>query len=104
MPDVDAIAVLLGFGVGMAASGLFFAGLSLGLRWALKMRYPVLVLVPSFLLRAAMLLGAGWWLVRVASPSWSLPAFMLAFFVVRATVLHWARRGGAGVAQRQEAG
>lgn len=94
MPDVDARSVLLGLGLGLLASGLFFAGLGWGLRRALCARQPALVLLPSFVLRTALLLGAGWWLTRVSQPLWSLPAYMLAFFLVRGVALRLARGGG----------
>ncbi|MCK9515807.1 MAG: ATP synthase subunit I [Ottowia sp.] len=102
MPDFDTRAVLLGLGVGLAASSLFFAGLGWGLRWALRVRQPVLVLLPSFLLRAALLLAAAWWLARAASPLWSLPAYMLAFFLVRGVALRRARRGQGNVPVNME--
>lgn len=97
MPDVDARAALLGLGVGLLASGLFFAGLGWSLRWALRSRRPVLVLLPGFLLRAALLLATAWWLAQVSNPLWSLPAYMLAFFLVRGVALRRARRGGLAV-------
>ncbi len=104
MPDVDPRAVLLGFGLGLLASGLFFAGLAWSLRRALRARYPALVLVSSFVLRAGLLLGAGWWLTRAASPLSSLPAYVLAFFLVRAAALRWARRGQAAMLTEPEGG
>lgn len=96
MPDFDARALLLGLGAGLVASGLFFAGLAWGLRWALRTRLPALVLLPSFLLRAALLLGVAAWLARATNPLWALPAYMLAFFLVRFVALRLARSGAAG--------
>lgn len=97
MPEMDVRAALLGLGIGLLVSGLFFAGLGWSLRWALRSRWPFLVLLPGFLLRAALLLATAWWLSRVSNPLWSLPAYMLAFFLVRGVALRWARRGGAAV-------
>lgn len=95
MPDIPWLAVLRGLGLGALASGVFFAGLAWGLQRALRARQPALVLLPSFLLRAALLLGAGWWLTLQRHPAWSLPAYVLAFFIVRAVALQRARRGSA---------
>ena len=103
MPEINAPAAMLGFFAGLVASGLFFAGLAWGMRRALRMRHPAAVLLLSFLLRAALLLGVGWWLARGASPVVSLLAYMLAFFVVRAVALRRARRGNAGSPDRREA-
>lgn len=95
MPDFDAQALLLGLGAGLASSSLFFAGLGWSLRRALRTRLPVLILLPSFLLRAALLLGAAAWLARSANPLWALPAYALAFFLVRSVAVRRARTGAA---------
>jgi F1F0 ATPase subunit 2 len=93
--------IVEGFGLGVLASGVFFAGLAWGLRHALQARRPALVLIASFLLRAGLLIGAGWWLARHSQPVWSVPAFALAFFMVRAVAVRRARRGTPRLASQE---
>lgn len=94
MIDVDLGSLLGGLGTGAAASALFFAGLAWGLRRALRARRPAPWLLLSFLLRAALLLGAALWLSRwAAAPLWAWLGFALAFFGVRALALRRARAG-----------
>ncbi|HRN74288.1 ATP synthase subunit I [Ottowia sp.] len=95
MAEIPWQAVVQGLGLGILVSGLFFAGLAWSLRHALRARRPALVLLPSFLLRAGLLLGAGWWLMQHGNAAWSLLAYVLAFFVVRTMALRHARRGSA---------
>jgi F1F0 ATPase subunit 2 len=95
MPELDPQALLLGLGLGLAASTLFFGGLGWGLRRALRARHPGPILALSFVLRAAVLLGVAGWLLRLTHPLSSLPAYLLAFFLVRGVALRWARRGSA---------
>ncbi len=95
MADIPWRAVLTGLGLGAVVSGVFFAGLAWSLRHALRARRPALVLIASFLLRAGLLLGGGWWLMQHGHPTWSLLAYALAFFIVRAVALQRARRGSA---------
>lgn len=95
MADVPWQAVLTGLALGLLVSSAFFAGLAWSLRHALRARRPALLLLMSFLLRAALLLGAGWWLARHSQPLWSLLAYGLAFFAVRSVALQRARRGSA---------
>ena len=91
MPELDPRAILLGLGLGIILSSFFFIGLDWSLRWALRARQPALVLVLSFVLRSAVLLIVAWWLARQPGALWSLPAYMLAFFLVRSLVLRRAR-------------
>ena len=95
MAELPWRAILEGFGLGVLASGVFFAGLAWSLRHALGARRPALLLLASYLLRAGLLLGAGWWLMLRSNSPWSLLAYLLAFFIVRSVVWPRARRRNA---------
>lgn len=104
MIEFDGQAMLLGLLLGLPVSAFFFAGLAWGMRRALRARHPAPLLLLSFLLRAGVLLGAGLWLTGVAQPLSALPAYMLAFLLVRTAALRWARRQvGAGTGSGGEA-
>lgn len=87
----------LGLVLGLLASGLFFSGLAVGIRRALRSPRPMWILLFSFVCRVAMLVGLALWLIRVAHPLWSPAAYMLAFFIVRMLVLRRARSGVVAV-------
>jgi|SRR5690554_483135 len=86
---VDWNAVLMGFFVGLPVSLLFFAGLALSVRLALRSTRPAGLLLVSALGRIGMLLAVGFWLG--AANSWSLAGYALAFFLLRLIVIVRAR-------------
>ena len=92
MIQIDWNFVVLGLVLGTAAGALFFAGLGLGLRLALRSGQPVRVLMLSATLRIAALLGIGWLVVSQGGP-WALAGFALSFLVVRTIATMVARAG-----------
>lgn len=95
MAGIDAQALLAGLAAGAFASALFFAGLAWGIRQALRTRHPAWILVASFLVRSALLLGLGLWVVRTWHPLWALAGYAGAFLVVRAVAVRSGRQPGA---------
>ncbi|MBW0148387.1 ATP synthase subunit I [Marinobacter arenosus] len=87
-------ATLIGFGVGVATSVLFFAGLMLGIRMALQIGRPATVLLPSAALRIAILLGAGWVITGQGTDGWALAGYVAGFFLVRFVAIRMARVPG----------
>lgn len=89
MVIVDWPGALMGFGVGLAVSILYFAGLAVSIRVALGSSRPTAVLLPSALVRIALLLAVGWLVTGGATLIWAFAGYGLAFFLVRslATVL-----------------
>ena len=87
----DSMALLLGALAGFVVSGLYFAGLAIGVRAALRRSNPVGLLVLSAVVRMAALIGAGWGMVMLGG-LWAALGFAVAFFVARfiATRLAWA--------------
>ncbi len=82
MMSFDWSAVVLGLAIGTATGVVFFAGLGLGMRMALRAAKPVAVLVLSAALRISALLGIGWFVVGQGGP-WSLLGYAAAFIIVR---------------------
>jgi hypothetical protein len=79
------------FGAGMlagtAAGVLYFAGLAWGVRLALRRRCTVSVLLPSAVIRIALLLAAGWATAQLGAAAlvgFALSFLALRFFVVAA--------------------
>lgn len=92
MSTLDWPALLLGMLLGLGISGLFFWGLSVGIRRALGAQHPAGTLLVSFLLRMTLLLGIGFALAALSASLWPLIGYVLAFFVVRWQVIRRARR------------
>ena len=90
MIQIDWNFVVLGLVLGTIAGALFFAGLGLGLRLALRSGQPVRVLMLSATLRIAALLGVGWLVVSQGGP-WAFAGFALSFLVVRTIATMVAR-------------
>ena len=90
MMSVDWTAVTLGLAVGVFASAVFFAGLAVGIRRALRGANPVTVLALSATLRIAALLGVGWVVVERGGP-WAGLGFAFAFLVARLIATAFAR-------------
>lgn len=86
---VDWPDALMGFGVGVTVSVLYFAGLAVTVRFALRSSRPTAVLLPSAVVRIVLLLAAGWLVTDRATLMWAFLGFGVAFFLVRslATVL-----------------
>ncbi len=80
---IDWHVVITGFGAGVAVSILYFLGLALSVRLALRLTRPVSVLLPSGALRIGGLLAAGWWVTEGGRLGWALAGYALAFFLVR---------------------
>lgn len=91
MIEFDARALLIGLALGLPASALYFGGLAWGLRRALKSRAPGALLLLSFLVRAALLLGLALWAVRLGPPLWLLAGYLAAFVLVRQLAVRRAR-------------
>lgn len=80
----------LGAIIGAVAAALFFAGLGLGMRLALRSTRTSSVLLLSAVLRIAGLLGIGWLVSQ--SGATALAGFALAFVAVRFAAVTIARR------------
>lgn len=80
--------------LGFAVSGLYFAGLRLGVRIATSGTPAAAVLLVSAALRIALLLLAGWGAARLGV--WCAVGFASAFLVTRVAVVAWTRRALAG--------
>ncbi|WP_417565157.1 ATP synthase subunit I [Marinobacter sp.] len=89
MMIVDWPDALMGFGVGVTVSILYFAGLAVTVRFALGSSRPTAVLLPSAVVRIVLLLAAGWLVTDGATLAWAFAGYGVAFFLVRslATVL-----------------
>lgn len=89
MITADWVAIHTGFWVGIVASTLFFAGLAVSVRWALRTGRPGVILLPSAGVRIALLLGVGWWVTGAGADGWAFAGYVAAFFLVRliATVI-----------------
>ena len=92
MIHIDWAMMAVGLAVGAVMSALFFTGLGLGMRAALRSAQPVRVLLLSAGLRISCLLGVGWLVVVQAGP-WSLLGYAAAFAIVRAIATMVARAG-----------
>ncbi len=96
MMIVDWPDALLGFGVGVAVSILYFAGLAVSVRLALGSSRPSALLLPSALVRIGLLLAVGWLVTDGATLVWAFAGYGVAFFLVRflATLLARTPRPG----------
>ncbi|MDW7745904.1 hypothetical protein [Halomonas sp.] len=88
---IDWHAVITGFGTGVAVSILYFVGLALSIRLAMRLIRPVSVLLPSAALRIGLLLWAGWLVTEGGTLGWAFAGYALAFFLVRFTATLMAR-------------
>ncbi|MEQ6888996.1 ATP synthase subunit I [Halomonas sp. CS7] len=95
MMTIDWHAVITGFGAGIAVSILYFLGLALSVRLALRRPRPVVVLLPSAALRIGGLLAAGWWVTDGGTLGGAFVGYALAFFLVRFIATLMARTPGA---------
>ncbi|MGO5000372.1 N-ATPase subunit AtpR [Oceanisphaera sp. W20_SRM_FM3] len=91
MSSLDWPALLLGLLLGLAINSLFFWGLNFGIQRALDAQNPAGILLVSFLLRMALLLGIGFALAALSASLWPLIGYVLTFFVVRWQAIRRAR-------------
>lgn len=84
MNSIDWSLFVTGLTIGVIASAVFFAGLGWGMRLALRTARPMAVLLPSAVLRIALLLIVGWWVATLGATA--MLGFALGFVVLR-TVL-----------------
>ncbi len=80
----------LGALAGVITGALFFVGLALGMRLALRSGRTASVLISSATLRIGALLGIGWLVAQKGATA--LAGFALAFVVVRFVAVTIARR------------
>lgn len=90
MIPFDGISLVLGLIAGAVASAAFFAGLALGMRFALRAANPVPILMLSAIVRMAALLGLGW-LTATLGGMWAFAGFALAFMLTRLIVIRVTR-------------
>lgn len=83
MMIVDWPDALMGFGAGVAVSVLYFAGLAVSVRVALRTSRPAAVLFPSAVLRIGLLLAVGWLVTDGATLVWAFAGYGVAFLLVR---------------------
>jgi len=83
--EIDWTAFVFGAGAGLVVGTLFFAGLALGMRLALRVARPMAVLLPSSVIRIALLLATGWWIAGQGATA--LVGFALAFIALRFVLL-----------------
>ena len=82
----------LGLSLGLAISRVFFWGLNFGIQRSLTAPKPAAILLLSFMLRMALLLGIGFALSALSASLWPLIGYVLAFFMVRWRAIRRARR------------
>lgn len=81
MIGIDWGALMLGLAAGAGVSTLFFAGLSFGMRIALRATQPTAILLLSASLRIALLLAVGWLVVQTGG--WAFFGYAVSFLLVR---------------------
>ncbi|MEM5493022.1 ATP synthase subunit I [Hoeflea sp. AS16] len=90
MIDIDWTAAMLGFGIGTVMGVVFFVGLAVGIRRALRTKTPIGILTLSAAVRLAAFLGVGWVVVSQGGP-WAGLGYGIAFLVVRLVATTLAR-------------
>ena len=89
MTGIDWAALLSGLAAGAAACTVFFAGLALGMRIALRAARPAAILLLSAGLRIALLLGIGWFVAQEGI--WAFVGYGVSFLLVRQIAIALAR-------------
>lgn len=87
---VDWTAAMLGFAVGTVMGIVFFVGLAVGIRRALRTKTPIGILTLSAAVRLVGFLGIGWVVVSQAGP-WAGLGYGIAFLIVRFVATTLAR-------------
>lgn len=90
MTEIDLGALLLGLAAGASMSALFFVGLNLGMRIALRAARPTPILLFSAGVRIGLLLAAGWLVAQVGI--WAFGGYAVAFLLVRYLAIIYTRR------------
>jgi F1F0 ATPase subunit 2 len=83
MIGIDWGSLVYGLGAGIAMSTLFFAGLAVGMKIALRSASPAAILLLSASVRIVILLIAVWFITSSGQNGWALIGFALGFFVIR---------------------
>ncbi len=89
MTEIDIGALLLGLAVGVGMSALFFAGLNLGMRLALRATRPTPILLLSAGVRIGVFLAAGWLVAQ--ADIWAFCGYAAAFLLVRYLAISYTR-------------
>lgn len=90
MSGIDWTAFAMGALAGITTGALFFAGLALGLRLAMRRARPMVILAVSSLLRISTLLTVGWLVAKTGGTA-ALIGFGLAFFAARFSAIALAQ-------------
>ena len=102
MIDINISAIVTGVAVGLPMAVLFFWGLNWGMGKALASSSPGSLLMLSFFVRMALLLGVGLVLTRLTESLWALAGYMLAFLLVRVVTVARAKITSVTDAAKQE--
>ena len=86
---------LIGFGFGLLASGLFFAGLYATVRAAARVRHPGALLAVSAVVRLGLFLLAAYFVLRLGLASGG--GFLVAFPIVRQLAISRLRPRESGL-------
>ncbi len=90
MIDFNWAELVIGLLAGGVFAALFFAGLAWGMKLALQRTNPIAILLPSAVLRIALVIAGGWavavWVSTVAAVSYAV-----AFIVFRTILLAWVQ-------------
>ncbi len=95
MISIDWTALAAGALAGALTGALFFAGLALGVQWALGRTRPLAVLGLSAMLRISLLLAVGWLVAQMGGAA-ALVGFALTFFAARSVAIALARPASSG--------
>ncbi|TNJ43317.1 ATP synthase subunit AtpR [Phaeobacter sp. B1627] len=90
MIPVDWTAAMTGGAIGIVMGALFFAGLALGMRRALRSASAIRLLTISSVVRMTALLGVGWVVLDLLGV-WAGLGYAAAFFVTRVIATTLAR-------------
>lgn len=96
MLTIDPIAVVLSLAGGLAVGGLFFGGLYLTTARLHRAEHPALLMVASFVGRAALVVAAAWF-IAVTFGHWGLLGFVVGVTIARLVMVAMIR--SAGVAE-----
>lgn len=88
MTEIDWGALMIGLVVGTGVSALFFAGLAIGMRIAVRAARPTAVLLLSAGLRIALLLAVGWFVAQTGG--WAFFGFAASFLFMRHVAITFA--------------
>ncbi len=80
---------VLGLGIGAVVSAVFFAGLAIGMRVALRATATTAILLLSAGLRIALLLAVGWFVAQSVG-GWGVFGYAVSFLVVRYVAITFA--------------